>query len=367
MLRRALAGSSSLFLAGACGCPAAPRTPPATEPPATAAAVGAAASDLEPRAAAIDVDASALRAHVEALAADAMAGRPTPSAELDAAAEYIAGQYRELGLEPPPGAGDFRIPVPCSGDRPSANVVGHLPGSDPDLRRQAVVVSAHYDHIGRAPSPSAEGDAIFNGANDNASGVAAMLEIARALPRRPAPPRSVVFIAFCGEERGLVGSGAYVTQPAWPLEDTVAGINLEMLGRPGDEHPRRLWVTGWEYSDLGARMAEAAGPLGVEVVSARLVGPQEGEAFNRSDNYPLARGGVVAHTFSTGKIDAYYHSVEDEAENLDFAAMAPLVEALATGVAALARTPAPPDWSDEGRRWLEATRSSAQSEAMAEP
>ena len=150
----------------------------------------------------------------------------------------------------------------------TANVVGILPGTDPTLAAEAVVIGAHYDHLGRGSPFSLapeRGDAIHPGADDNASGTAALLGLAETLARSGAPRRSVVFVAFCGEELGLLGSTHYVGQPAVPLERTVAMVNLDSVGRLRDGRLHVMGVdTGQGLRDPGGAgrpgTAGAAGP-----------------------------------------------------------------------------------------------------------
>ena len=129
-------------------------------------------------------------------------------------------------------------------ESPSFNVIGMLPGSDPKLKDEAIVIGAHYDHLGRGGEGSLaprEGD-IHHGADDNASGVAGLLELARLLSsQNPKPRRTIVFIAFSGEEEGLIGSNYYVKHPVMPLANTVAMINMDMIGRLKD---RKLIIGG---------------------------------------------------------------------------------------------------------------------------
>src|SRR5207302_3610087 len=129
-------------------------------------------------------------------------------------------------------------------ESPSFNVVGILPGSDPKLKDEAIVIGAHYDHLGRGGEGSLaprEGE-IHHGADDNASGVAGLLELARMLStQNPKPRRTIVFIAFSGEEEGLIGSSYYINHPVVPLQNTVAMINMDMIGRLKE---RKLIVGG---------------------------------------------------------------------------------------------------------------------------
>lgn len=294
------------------------------------------------------IHADSLRADVEALAADAMQGRATPSPGLDAAAEHIVARLKAAGLVSPAGLTDFRQTFECGGPGrpgPAANIVGLVPGDG--TTDELVIVSAHYDHVGARDVGE---DRVFNGANDDASGVAAALAIAGAVARLDPPPvRGVLFVAFCGEELGLRGSKHFAAQPVMPLPTIVAAINLEMLGRPRLDAPQRAWITGMPLSDLGTLFARANTGHPTTFVDGAVVGPQEGDAFDRSDNHPLARVGVVAHSFSTGRIDELYHSVDDEPETLRYDAMVPIVRAIARGVIALADGAAVPRWSDAGR------------------
>lgn len=291
------------------------------------------------------IEADDLRTHVGTLAHDRLLGRPTPSPQLDEAASYLADQFRRLGLRPPADAPDYLQPFECGGDAHpglGSNVLALLPGRDPELARELVMVSAHYDHLGQRPGGE---DTIYNGANDDASGTAAMLAIAEALSASP-PRRSVLFAAFCGEELGLLGSTYYAEHPVRPLEDVVADVNLEMLGRPSAAKPLVAWITGMERSELGAWLAAPNEGSEVRFVDAREIGPVEGAAFGRSDNYPLALHGVVAHSISTGQLDELYHSPDDEADSLDYERMAIVVGAIARGVHHLAEADGRPQWID---------------------
>lgn len=273
--------------------------------------------------------AARLREHVEFLASDRLRGRATPSPGLDAAADYIAGEFERLGL-------DVRRQRFVCGSEPSAeseNVVAIVPGA----LTQAVMVTAHYDHLG------ARGDAIYNGANDNASGTAGVLAIAGAVRRaRPPPRRTLVFVAFCGEELGLRGSSHYVDNPAVALDRVSAVVNLEMLGRPLDPEAPTAWVTGASRSNFIDAFRSDDVPFG----PASAVGPGMEHLFEASDNYAFAKAGVVAHSISTGRLDELYHSPDDDPETLDYDAMARIVSAVAEGVLRLAGDHPAPVWLD---------------------
>ena len=280
------------------------------------------------------ITAAALAGDVSFLSCDQLEGRLTPSRGLDIAAEFIASRFRASGLE---------VRFQGNGSR---NVIGILRGSHPQLRDTYVIVSAHYDHVGVARNCSEE-DCIRNGANDNASGVAAMIQIAAELAAsRPVPLRSLVFIAFFGEEAGLHGSSYYVRNPAVPLASTIAAINFEQLGRTDDKRGpqlRRAALTGFGYSTVGSRMKASAALHGVEIYDP----PDTLEYFARSDNMPLARAGVPAHTVAVTLDFADYHGPDDEWEKIDYANMTRVTRALATGVRGIANSRVAPKWLEK--------------------
>jgi Zn-dependent M28 family amino/carboxypeptidase len=198
-----------------------------------------------------------------------------------------------------------------------------------------VLVTAHYDHIGE--DGTAAGDRIRNGANDNASGVSGMIELARAIAgTRVKPARSVVFIGFFGEESGMVGSRYYAQNPVFPVDKTFAQVNLEQLGRTDDSEGPRVkaaTVTGWDRSKLGAALATAAAPMGIRIYKHEKFSEP---FFAASDNEALAKLGVPAHTVSVAYGFPDYHAVGDEAGKLDYDNMALIVRALRAGVVAVA-------------------------------
>ncbi|HEV2859803.1 MAG TPA: M20/M25/M40 family metallo-hydrolase [Pyrinomonadaceae bacterium] len=323
------------------------------------------------RAALDGVTADSLRGHLSFLASDLLEGRRTPSRGLDLAAEYVAAQFRRAGLEPAGDDGYFQTAawgdVAKLSRRPRTltpeeaavkvrNVAGILRGSDPKLKDEFVIVSAHYDHLG--VRPDGEGDRVFNGANDDASGTAGVIETAAALAKmNPRPRRSVLFLAFCAEEHGLLGSQWYGQHPLVPLARTVAQLNLEVIGRTDGEegpHAGTLAMTGFDYSDVGALLTKAGEATGVRVYKH----PTNSDAFfNRSDNQSLADAGVPAHTVSVGYLYPDYHKAGDEWQKLDYANMERVVRAVALAVVNLADAPQPPRWNEQNpkaARYLEA-------------
>ena len=211
------------------------------------------------------------------------------------------------------------------------NVVGVLRGSDPELAKQAIIFTAHLDHIGIA---NATGDTINNGADDDASGVTAVLTLADAYAALPTKPkRSVIFMTFWGEEKGLLGSRHYVSDPTWPLIDTVANLNLEMLGRPEPGAHGKVWMTGWDQSDLGTLLKRGAQLAGVLVFEHPRF---SGFLYRQSDNWSFVEKGVIAHSFSAGSLHSDYHQPSDEWELLRLDHMTKVIQGLFVGSLPLA-------------------------------
>jgi len=190
------------------------------------------------------------------------------------------------------------------------NVVGKLTGMDEKSSGQAVLVGAHMDHLG--VDPKLQGDQIYNGADDDASGTIAVMELAHVLGAGAKPKRTVYFVLFGSEEKGGLGSQYFINHSPVPLEKIVTEIEFEMMGRPDPKVPvHTLWMTGFDRSDLGAELASHG---------ANLVADPHPEEnfFMRSDNYSLAKRGVVAHTIGSFGLHKDYHRPSDEISKIDF-------------------------------------------------
>jgi len=300
------------------------------------------------------------------LAHDSMEGRATGSRGSERAARFIAAELGRYGVEPAGDSGFFqRVPaafVERNGRRrvallgslaardtigPDAranvvNVVGIIPGSDAAVRDEVILIGAHYDHLGIRSNESP--DSIFNGADDDASGVVAVLSIARALASGPPPRRTVVVAAMTGEEVGLLGTRWYVDHPVRPIQSMVANLEIEMIGRPDSlaGGTGRGWLTGFERSTMGEMFAAAKIPI---VADKRL----DQQFFMRSDNIAFARAGVVAHTLSSFNMHGDYHSPKDDVSRVDFAHMTSLVDVAVRAVRLLADAPTKPEWKPGGK------------------
>jgi hypothetical protein len=256
------------------------------------------------------------------------------------------------------GATDVRITLHASAASEKSvkvrNVAAILPGSDPELRDTYVILSSHYDHLGLA---SIGTDRIYNGANDDGSGSSSVIEVASALAALTVhPKRSVLFILFFGEERGLWGSRYYSTHPLVPPVQTIAGLNLEQVGRTdASDGPqiKTASITGYDFSDVPTILADAAQAAGVKVYK----NPQNSDAyFSRSDNQSLAQLGIPAHTLCVAYDFPDYHKVTDSWEKIDYDNMATIDRAVAVGMMKLASDAAPPKWNEQypqARRYAE--------------
>jgi Zn-dependent M28 family amino/carboxypeptidase len=188
----------------------------------------------------------------------------------------------------------------------------------------------------RRVHPTPRRDSVFNGADDDASGVIAVMEIARRLAAGPRPKRTIIFMATTGEEVGLLGTRWYMQHPVVPNEALVANLEIEMIGRPDSLSggKGRAWLTGFERSTMGEMFAANGLPI---VPDKR---PAQG-FFERSDNIAFARMGIPAHTISSFNLHEDYHQVTDEVRAVDFEHMATVIDAATKAVGLLANGLAP--------------------------
>jgi hypothetical protein len=235
------------------------------------------------------------------------------------------------------------------------NVAGLLRGSDPSLRDTYVMLTAHYDHVG----VSAE-KGVYYGANDDGSGTVSVIEIAAALAAlTPHPQRSILFVAFFGEERNLLGSRYYGRHPLVPLEKTIADLNLEQVGRTDASNGPQVGtasITGYNFSDLPSIVADAGQLTGIRVYKD---GQASDAYFSRSDNQALADAGIPSHTLCVAFDFPDYHAVGDRWEKIDYANMSHVDDAVALALLRLASDAAPPRWNESypaAKRYVEAAR-----------
>jgi len=291
-----------------------------------------------------------VRKYMQALAGDEMRGRGSATADELAAAKYIASQLKLLKIKPAGDNGTFLQSVkftrrvrgaPDQAEATTTNVIGVLPGRDPVLAKETILLSAHLDHLGIGKEVN--GDNLYNGADDDASGVTAVLELAEALMSGPRPKRTVVFALFGSEEIGGQGARYFQEHPPVPFESPVANLEIEMIGRPDAAVPRdTLWLTGYERSNLGPAL---------RVFGARLVADPHPEQrfFQRSDNIVLARKGIVAHTVSSFGLHADYHRPSDDLAHIDFVHMTDAIKSMVEPIKWLVNSSFKPEWNKGGR------------------
>ena len=289
------------------------------------------------------------RAHVEAhenfLAGEPLRGRASATNDEAIAAAYVASQFQQYGLKPPPGWTSYiqtapLVPTPLTrqlgmpDDSRTTNAVGYLPGTDP--KAGILLISAHLDHLGQ------RGKAVYYGANDNASGIAAVLELARVLAETGPHKRSILFACYGAEELGLIGSNHFVAHPPVPIHDIVANIEFEMVGSPDPQFAKgSLMMTGFERSNLGSTLRARGALIMPDPYPAQ-------HFFERSDNYSLALEGVVAHTISGWATIPSYHTPNDTIEHIDMDFMTRAIQSLVEPVTWLANSDFRPQWNKGG-------------------
>ena len=282
-------------------------------------------------------DSATLRRHVEFLASAECGGRSGPGAIK--AAEYIRGHFRALGLAPLfPGGMDQVIPGEAPGTVDGVNLGVKIEGADPRLREEWVIVSAHYDHLGIRDGR------LYPGADDNASGVAMLLEVSRVLAQDAVRPRrSLMLVAFDLEEKGLRGSRKFVAHPPVPLDRVKLFITADMLGRSlGGVCQSQVFVMGTEnHPDTRDWLKRAARgkPVSLAMIGTDIVG-------TRSDYGPFRAKRIPFLFFSTGESPAY-HTPDDVAETLDSDKHHAAVGVISEIVRQATSTEKLPDWHSE--------------------
>jgi aminopeptidase YwaD len=227
------------------------------------------------------------------------------------------------------------------------NAVGRLKGRDTERASEAILLSAHLDHLGNRPprggAAAADADTLYNGADDDASGCVAVMEIARTIAMGKRPRRTILFAFFGSEEGGGFGSRYFAEKSPVPLAQIVANLQFEMIGRPDSAVPAQtLWLTGYERSNLGPELAKRGAKLVQDPHPAQ-------NFFFRSDNIRFARLGVVAHTVSSFNLHKEYHTPEDETRLVDYAHMTNAIRSMVEPVKWLANSKFKPTWV-EGKK-----------------
>jgi hypothetical protein len=300
-----------------------------------------------------------VRADMAFLADDDLRGRGSATRDEHIAALFAATQFQFLGLEPG-GPNNSYIqksevpdPLPDNAERGLArsedtprketwNAIGILRGSDSRLKEEVILLTAHLDHLGVAAAPI-NGDSIFNGADDDASGTTAVLTLAHILATGPRPKRTVVFALFGSEEIGGFGARAFLANPPVPLHSIAANLEFEMIGRPDPSVPAgTIWLTGYDRSNLGPALDKHGAHL--------VQDPHPSERFfQRSDNINLARQGIVAQTVSSFGLHSDYHEPTDELSTIDFNHLVYVIASMIDPIHWLSNSGWKPQWKAGGR------------------
>lgn len=253
-----------------------------------------------------------VKANLEYLASDELEGRNTGSKGIEKAAVYIEELFKENNIKP--YFETYRDTFFVK-DVVGYNIVGFVEGTDPKLKKEYVILGAHYDHIGTAKE--VDGDTIANGANDDASGTVAVLEWAKYFVKSKSNKRSILFTLYAAEEMGLKGSEHLAKKLEEEELDLYTMINFEMIGVPRVEGEFMAYMSGYKKSNMAEKLNMYSG--------SDLIGflpkAKEFQLFMRSDNYPFYQQfKVPAHAISTFDFTnfEYYHHVDDEADKMDF-------------------------------------------------
>jgi hypothetical protein len=258
---------------------------------------------------------------------------PSPSMILlhnDAAAKLAASDGTQMNLTV--------HALPLEKPRQTFNAIGYLAGTDPNAG--TILLSAHLDHLGIGRPVN--GDAIYNGANDDAAGTTAVLELAHALAAGQRLKRSVLFVCYGSEEMGELGSTYFGEHPPVPLKDLVTNLEFEMIGNQDPKMPKGvLLLTGWDRSNLGPTLKAHGALLGPDPYP-------EQHFFERSDNYALALKGVVAHTAAGWGTPPTYHQPDDDMAHLNIPFMTSAIQSLVEPLRWLADSDFKPAWNPGG-------------------
>jgi len=220
--------------------------------------------------------------------------------------------------------------------RYSYNAIGVLPGKNSSADAKVLLLSAHLDHLGIGTPVN--GDSIYNGADDDASGTTAVIELAHALASGPALQRTLYFVCYGSEELGGLGSTYFREHPPIPLDRIAANLEFEMIGDQDPKMPKgKMLLTGWDRSNLGPTLVQHGALLGDDPYP-------EQHFFERSDNYPLALKGVVAHTAGGWGTPPTYHKPDDDVAHLDFSFMTEAIQSLIEPLRWLANSDFVPQW-----------------------
>ena len=303
--------------------------------------------------------AACVHADLNFLASDELHGRGSGTRDEHLAALYAASLFQSFGLTPAGEDGYLQhAPLPAhmspqfdkymkanqfdQNQRTDTwNTLAWLKGSAPDADKEVILLTAHLDHLGLGKAY--DGDTISNGADDDASGTTAVLELARVLSQGPRPRRSILFVLFGSEELGGYGNQYFLEHPPVPLNQIALNLEFEMIGRPDPKLPNKtLWLTGYERSNLGSTLASHGAAISADP-------HPDQHFFQRSDNFALAKKGIVAQTVSSFGLHTDYHRPSDDIAHIDFDFLTHSIQSMIEPVRWLANTDWKPEWNPGGK------------------
>jgi hypothetical protein len=294
-----------------------------------------------------------LREWISYLASDKMRGRANGSPEAKTAAFWIVEKFKENGLKPVLTGGELiqnYSYISRQRTIEERNVIGLIEGTNASLKEQYIVLSAHFDHIG--VRKGAQTDSIFNGADDNASGICALIGIAKTIKMSGMKPgRSIIFAAFSGEENGMRGSRYFVANPSIDLKKIYIDVNFEMIGHSEYLGKKRYYMTGCLNSNLDDLIGEYNRKTDFQLIDTisianSLFFDSDNISFSRVNTTETISQGIPSGTFATTTLAPYIHSVTDEAKLFDFENMAALVNYFSNMTIWLSNSKSEITWTD---------------------
>lgn len=282
----------------------------------------------------ITITSDEVKSIVSYLASDALNGRDTGSEGIDKAAVFIEDKLKSYGIKPyfKTYRDSFKMR-----ETNAYNVVGYLEGTDSKLKNEFIVIGAHYDHIGIS-NKVVDNDSIANGANDNAAGTSSVLAMAKYFAAKKNNKRSLLFVLFSAEEKGLLGSDHLAKKLKSENLNLYTMVNMEMIGVPFKDRDYIAFLTGYDVSNMANKLNEYAGShiIGSSEVAKKY------NLFRQSDNYAFYKEfNLPCHTISSCDLSNYdyYHHVDDETDKLDYNHMANLINTVIPAIETMSNTP----------------------------
>jgi len=268
---------------------------------------------------------------IDTLSSDYMEGRGFGSTGAEKAAIFIENFLKGQKINPyfEQYRDSFNV-----GARTGYNIIGAIPGTDSVLKKEFIILSAHYDHIGKSTNKN---DSVYNGANDNASGVSAVLNIAKIIKYNNLNKRSVIVALFSGEEIGLKGSEHFAEKIKSKATEMYCNVNIDMIASVLTNKPGKVYISGYSKSNMGDVFNQYIGNETIANVDNEMIF----DIFGLSDNYPIfEKLNIPAHTFCTFDFNNYkhYHRVSDEINNIDIENTGIIIRNIAIGISGIANS-----------------------------